>query len=64
LLYDIFRHIGQAGLNICHARINTEKGVALDSIYVQDKAGKKVADKTLLEALKVKLEDAVFTNGH
>ncbi|RBP45455.1 UTP--GlnB (protein PII) uridylyltransferase GlnD [Roseimicrobium gellanilyticum] len=64
LLYDVFRHIGQAGLNICHARINTEKGVALDSIYVQDKAGKKVADKVLLEALREKLEQAVFANGN
>ena len=45
LLYDVFQVIGHAGLNICHARINTEKGVALDAIYVQDKAGRKMTDK-------------------
>lgn len=60
LLYDVFQVIGHAGLNICHARINTEKGVALDSIYVQDKAGRKVSDKELLQDLQGQLEAAVF----
>ncbi len=60
LLYDVFQVIGNAGLNICHARINTEKGVALDVIYVQDKAGHKVADQELLSDVQRKLEAAVF----
>jgi [protein-PII] uridylyltransferase len=60
LLYDVFRTIGQLGLNIAHARINTEKGVALDAIYVQDKAGEKITDKALLTELQKRLEAAVF----
>lgn len=68
LLYDIFMAIGQLGLNICHARINTEKGVALDAIYIQDKAEQKVMDKDLLKKLQSQLEEAVFAfgrkNGH
>ena len=60
LLYDVFMTIGQLGLNIAHARINTEKGVALDAIYVQDKAGVKIQDKEVLAELKKKLDAAVF----
>ena len=60
LLYDVFLAIGQLGLNIAHARINTEKGVALDAIYVQDKTGGKIEDKDLLGELKRRLDAAVF----
>jgi [protein-PII] uridylyltransferase len=60
LLYDVFLAIGQLGLNIAHARINTEKGVALDAIYVQDKGGQKVEDKAVLATLKKRLDAAVF----
>lgn len=60
LLYDVFMAIGKLGLNIAHARINTEKGVALDAIYLQDKAGEKVTDKGVLAELKKRLEAAVF----
>lgn len=60
LLYDVFLAIGQLGLNIAHARINTEKGVALDAIYVQDQAGDKVTDKDVLAELKKRLDAAVF----
>jgi [protein-PII] uridylyltransferase len=61
LLYDIFSTIGNLGLNITHARINTEKGAALDAIYVQDKDGHKVTDKHILAKLKEGLNKAVFT---
>jgi [protein-PII] uridylyltransferase len=60
LLYDVFLAIGQLGLNIAHARINTEKGVALDAIYVQTNAGEKVKEKHVLADLKKRLEAAVF----
>jgi [protein-PII] uridylyltransferase len=60
LLYDVFLAIGQLGLNIAHARINTEKGVALDSIYVQNHAGEKITDKQVLAELKKRLDVAVF----
>ena len=32
----------------CHARINTEKGVAIDAIYLQDTAGKKITHRNPL----------------
>ncbi len=61
LLHDIFMAIGKLGYNVTHARINTEKGVAIDSIYVQDSNGTKLTDKSELEALRQSIQDAVFT---
>jgi [protein-PII] uridylyltransferase len=60
LLYDVFMAIGQMGHNITHARIGTEKGVAIDSIYVQDENGWKLKDREILDALQTKIEEAVF----
>ncbi len=51
LLYDIFMAVGRLGLSITHARINTEKGAAVDTIYVQDEHGKKLADRSRLDQL-------------
>jgi [protein-PII] uridylyltransferase len=36
LLYDLFMAIGRLGHSVTHARISTEKGVAIDAIYIQD----------------------------
>ena len=52
LLYDAFMAVGRMGLNVTHARINTEKGVAMDTIYVQDEHGLKITDKDKLEELE------------
>lgn len=60
LLYDVFMAIGTVGLNVTHARINTEKGVAVDAIYVQGSDGKKVRARAPLEALQHSLEKGVF----
>ena len=60
LLHDIFLAIGQLGLNSTHARINTEKGVAIDTIYVQDNLGLKITDKAVIAQLKSRLDAAVF----
>ncbi len=60
LLYDIFTTIGRLGLSISHARINTEKGAALDNIYVQTVAGDKLTDKDIMATLREGLEKAVF----
>ncbi|MCE9518394.1 MAG: [protein-PII] uridylyltransferase [Verrucomicrobia bacterium] len=60
LLYDVFMAIGQHGLSVCHARINTEKGVAIDAIYLQDSVGKKITDRKTLLALRETVERAVF----
>lgn len=60
LLHDVFMAIGQHGCSVCHARINTEKGVAIDAIYLQDAAGKKITDRNTLLALQETVERAVF----
>lgn len=51
LLYDIFMAIGSLGHSVTHARINTEKGVAIDTIYVQDENDHKITDRKQLDAL-------------
>ena len=51
LLYDIFQAIGDLDLEITHARINTEKGAAIDSFCVTDGQGNKVTDAALLKKL-------------
>lgn len=60
LLYDVFMAIGKLGLNVTHARIGTEKGVAIDSIYVQDENGNKLSGRLVLDTLRGKVDDAVF----
>ena len=60
LLYDIFMAIGKLGLSVTHARICTEKGVAIDAIYIQTANGDKIRDKEVLDELKETLEAAVF----
>jgi [protein-PII] uridylyltransferase len=60
LLYDIFITIGRLALSVTHARINTEKGVAIDAIYIQTVNGDKIRDKEALSALQQGLNAAVF----
>ena len=52
LLCDIFRVIGEPGLEIAHARINTEKGAALDTLYITDTHGRKLENRELLGKLR------------
>ncbi|MCB1279612.1 [protein-PII] uridylyltransferase [Prosthecobacter sp.] len=52
LLYDIFMAIGRLGHNVTHARISTEKGVAIDAVYVQDENNHKLTDRAQLEELE------------
>lgn len=58
LLFQIFHTIGALGLEITHARINTEKGAAIDSFCLTTQEGKKITDLTLLQTLKANLEQA------
>lgn len=51
LLYDIFMAIGKLGLSVTHARINTEKGVAIDTIYVKDENDLKIVEREKLDEL-------------
>lgn len=52
LLHDLFHTINQYGLNTAHARICTEKGVAMDTLYITTTAGKKVQDPEILRQLE------------
>lgn len=63
LLYQIFDTIGQLGLAITHARINTEKGAAIDSFCLSGTDGKKITDPVLLKTLKTQLEEACLIPG-
>ncbi len=52
LLHDLFHAINENGLNTAHARICTEKGVAMDTLYITTHEGKKIEDEKLLEQLE------------
>ncbi len=54
LLHDLFNTINQYGLNTAHARICTEKGVALDTLYITTADGQKIHDPELLKQLEAK----------
>ena len=58
LLFQIFETIGKYNLEITHARINTEKGAAIDSFCLTGPDGKKITDSALLQRLKADLEKA------
>jgi [protein-PII] uridylyltransferase len=58
LLFQVFDTIGKFGLEITHARINTEKGAAIDSFCLTGQDGKKITDQALLQQLKTALEEA------
>jgi [protein-PII] uridylyltransferase len=52
LLHDLFHAINQHGLNTAHARICTEKGVAMDTLYITTPEGEKIEDQALLQQLE------------
>lgn len=52
LLHDLFHTINVYGLNTAHARICTEKGVAMDTLYITTADGGKVTDPVVLEQLE------------
>lgn len=60
LLYDVFTAIGSLDLSVTHARINTEKGMAIDSIYVQTEDDRQIEDPSVLERLENTLCFALF----
>jgi [protein-PII] uridylyltransferase len=57
-LFQIFDTNGKHGIEITHARINTEKGAAIDSFCLTGADGKKITDTSLLHRLKADLEQA------
>jgi [protein-PII] uridylyltransferase len=52
LLHDLFHTINHYGLNTAHARICTEKGVAMDTLYITTTDGRKVEDPEILRQLE------------
>ena len=52
LLHDLFHTVNQYGLNTAHARICTEKGVAMDTLYITTADGGKVEDPEILHQLE------------
>ncbi len=52
LLHDLFHTVNEHGLNTAHARICTEKGVAMDTLYLTTAEGGKIEDEGLLERLE------------
>jgi [protein-PII] uridylyltransferase len=52
LLHDLFHTINSYDLNTAHARICTEKGVAMDTLYITTPDGQKVMDEAVLDQLR------------
>ncbi|MEN9974349.1 MAG: [protein-PII] uridylyltransferase, partial [Verrucomicrobiota bacterium] len=52
LLHDLFHTINHYGLNTAHARICTEKGVAMDTLYITTTDGGKIEDQEILRQLE------------
>jgi [protein-PII] uridylyltransferase len=59
LLYDVLKTIGNFGHSVTHARINTEKGVAVDAIYIRDAQGQKITLPGDLETLAKAIAKAI-----
>jgi [protein-PII] uridylyltransferase len=59
LLWSIFQSIGRLGLEITHARINTEKGAAIDTLYVAGSDGRKITDANVLRELADRVSEVV-----
>ncbi len=59
LLHDIYRCVNDQNLKVVHARICTEKGAALDSIYVQNHDGSKLTDPEKLETLQNDIKNLI-----
>ncbi len=59
LLHDLFLAISQLGLATVHARICTEKGAAMDTIYVSWPDGSKVMDLEKHEEIRRKISELI-----
>jgi len=56
LLHDVLGAINRHGLNTAHARISTEKGVAMDTLYITTRDGRMIEDTIVMQALEGELE--------
>lgn len=58
LLHNILSGFSEAGLNIALSRIATEKGAAIDTFYVTDAKGQKIASSESIDRLQAILQKA------
>lgn len=59
LLHDLFHTMNHHGLNTAHARICTEKGVAMDTLYITTADGRKIEDPQLLKQLETEFSTLI-----
>lgn len=61
LLYRLAKTISDHGFDITFARIGTERGVAIDTFYIESANHKPIEDPTRLHTLKDALADIIAT---
>ncbi|MBC7980542.1 MAG: [protein-PII] uridylyltransferase [Armatimonadetes bacterium] len=59
LLHDLFHAVNEYGCDTTHARICTEKGVAMDTLYITTGDHEKIEDPAVLNALQEKFNTLV-----
>jgi [protein-PII] uridylyltransferase len=60
LLYDLLTALGQEGANIVLSRISTQKGAAIDTFYITDRASRtKITDSHRIAELQRRLRAAI-----
>jgi [protein-PII] uridylyltransferase len=59
LLHDLFHAVNQHGLNTAHARICTDKGMAMDTLYITTRDGKKIENPVPLKEIEAQFSALV-----
>ncbi|PYK32111.1 MAG: hypothetical protein DME57_01060, partial [Verrucomicrobia bacterium] len=60
LLYDLLTALGQEGVNIVLSRISTQKGAAIDTFYITERASRaKITDSHRIAELQRRLRAAI-----
>ena len=61
LLFEILREVRRSNFSTARARICTENGVAMDSIYITDQNGRKIEDEDALAGLVTSIRSFIKT---
>jgi [protein-PII] uridylyltransferase len=61
LLYHILEVLAGCGIDVCLAKINTEKGAAMDVFYITDTQGTKIFDPERLQSIQQELKTTIDT---
>jgi [protein-PII] uridylyltransferase len=62
LLFDLLSVLVSLDVEIAHSRINTEKGAAIDTLYVSERNGQKLTERVRLAEVSHRVED-ILGNG-